>query len=140
MSRKTAREYAYKLVFEYLFNHTKNSRTYDVFTNADLDGEDVKYLEKVYSGITEHYDELIADVEKYSHGFSAERIYKTDLSALLVAIYEMKYMNKEIPLSVSINEAVLLVKHYSTEKSHSFVNGILSSVYKEVTANDTDRR
>ena len=55
MSRKTAREYAYKLVFEYLFNHTKNSRTYDVFTNADLDGEDVKYLEKVYSGITEHY-------------------------------------------------------------------------------------
>ena len=140
MSRKIAREYAYKLVFEYLFNHTKNTKTYDVFTNADLDAEDVKYLEKVYSGITEHFDELISVVEKYSQGFVADRIYKTDLSALLVAIYEMKYMNKEIPLSVSINEAVVLVKHYSTEKSHSFVNGILSSVYKEVTANDPDRR
>ena len=137
MSRKTAREYAYQLVFEYLFNRTKNSKTYEI-RNTDLDEEDLAYLDKVYNGVIDHYDELVGTIEKYSHGFVVERIYKTDLSALLLAIYEMKYMNKEIPLSVSINEAVVLVKHYSTEKSHSFVNGILSSVYKEITENGTD--
>ena len=45
----------------------------------------------------------------------------------------MKYMD-DIPLNVSISEAVELVKIYSTEKSHAFVNGILSSVYKNITS------
>lgn len=138
MSRKTAREYAYKLIFEYLFSRVRNNKTYQVFTNADLDQEDIKYLEEVYSGVIGHYDELTDTIEKYSHGFTVERIYKTDLSALLLSIYEMKYMRDSIPLSVSINEAVVLVKHYSTDKSHSFVNGVLSSVYKEITSNGTD--
>lgn len=138
MSRKIAREYAYKLIFEYLFSHVKNGKTYQVFSNADLDSADIIYLDKIYSGVIEHFDELKTTIEKYSHGFTVDRIYKTDLSALLLAIYEMKYMGKEIPLSVSINEAVVLVKHYSTERSHSFVNGILSSVYKELTTNATD--
>ena len=99
---------------------------------------DVAYLNNVYLGVIKNKKELFDTIEKYSQGFSIERIYKTDLAALLLAIYEMKYMRNEIPLSVSINEAVVLVKHYSTEKSHSYVNGILSSVYKEITANGTD--
>ena len=49
-----------------------------------------------------------------------------------MAIYEMKYM-KDIPLSVSINEAIIIVKKYSTDKSHTFVNGILASVYKDLS-------
>ena len=132
MSRKVAREYAYKLVFEFLFSNTPNNRTYQLFTCADLDDNDVSYVEKVYFGIIKEYSSLISIIENYSQGFSIDRIYKTDLSALLIAIYEMKNID-EIPLSVSINEAVVLVKKYSTEKSNSFVNGILSSVYKSIT-------
>lgn len=135
MSRKVAREYAYKLVFEYLFSNTTNSRTYQLFACADLDEKDVEYLENVYFGIAKKYDELINVVSEFSHGFNIDRIYKTDLSALLIAIYEMKYID-DIPLSVSINEAVILVKKYSTDKSNSFVNGILSSVYKSLTTQE----
>ncbi|MGN0768636.1 MAG: transcription antitermination factor NusB [Christensenellales bacterium] len=132
MSRKIAREYAYKLIFEYIFSKTPNPRTYQIFACADIDESDTAYLEKVYQGVTAKYDELIGDIERYSQSFAIDRIYKTDLSALLLAIYEMKYMD-DIPLSVSISEAVVLVKKYSTEKSNAFVNGILSSVYKELT-------
>ena len=135
MSRKVAREYAYKLVFEFLFSNATNSRTYQLFSCADLDEKDVEYLENVYFGIAKKYDELINVVSEFSHGFNIDRIYKTDLSALLIAIYEMKYID-DIPLSVSINEAVILVKKYSTDKSNSFVNGILSSVYKSLTTQE----
>jgi N utilization substance protein B len=131
MSRKIAREYAYKLIFEFLFSKTPNQRTYKLFSSADIDENDVRYLEKVYNGVADKYDELIETISKYSSGFAIDRIYKTDLSALLLAIYEMKYVD-DIPLSVSISEAVILVKKYSTEKSNTFVNGILSSVYKEL--------
>ena len=131
MSRKVATEYAYKLVFEYLFSKTPNPRTYNIFACADLDENDIKYLEKIYNGVIGKYDSLVKIISEYSQGFELNRIYKTDLSALLIAVYEMKYMD-DIPLSVSISEAVLLVKKYSTERSNSFVNGILSSVYKNI--------
>ena len=37
----------------------------------------------------------------------------------------------EQAMSLSVNEAVELAKKYSTEKSPSFVNGVLSSIYKQ---------
>ncbi len=132
MSRKIAREYAYKLIFEFLFSNTVNNRTYELFKCADLDDNDIEYLEKVYSGVIANYTDLLETISHYSHGFAIDRIYKADLSALLLAIYEMKYM-KDIPLSVSINEAIIIVKKYSTDKSHTFVNGILASVYKDLS-------
>lgn len=135
MSRKVARENAYKLVFEYLFNFVPNNKTYSVFSNGDMDDSDIKYLEKVYYGVIENYDELCRVISDYSQGFALDRIYKPDLSALLIAIYEMKYM-EDIPTSVSINEAVDLVKRYSTDRSNSFVNGILAAVNKKITEKD----
>lgn len=135
MSRKVARENAYKLVFEYLFNFVPNNKTYSVFSNGDMDDSDIKYLEKVYYGVIENYDELCRIISEYSQGFALDRIYKPDLSALLIAIYEMKFM-EDIPTSVSINEAVDLVKRYSTDRSNSFVNGILAAVNKKITEND----
>ena len=46
-----------------------------------------------------------------------------------LAIFEMNYL-EDIPVSVSINEAVELCKKYATENDASFVNGILSTVAK----------
>ena len=132
MSRKVARENVYKLVFEYLFSKTPNARTYSVLSCGDVDESDVSYMEKVYYGVIDKYNELVDIISKHSEGFAIDRIYKPDLSALLVAIYEMKYID-DIPVAVSINEAVELVKKYSTDKSNSFVNGILASVNKSLT-------
>jgi N utilization substance protein B len=136
MSRKLARECTYKLVFEFLFNKTINKRTYEIFENSDLDEGDIEYMQKAYLGVVSNYPELMEIISKYSEGFAQDRIYRTDLSALLLAIYEMKYM-PDIPLSVSIAEAVELVKKYSTEKSNQFVNGILSTVYKTLKTENT---
>ncbi|NLL56838.1 MAG: transcription antitermination factor NusB [Clostridiales bacterium] len=137
MSRKLARECAYKLVFEFLFNQTVNKRTYEIFEHIDLDDNDIEYMQKAYLGVVTNYAELMDIIAKYSQGFSIDRIYRTDLSALLIAVYEMKYMS-DIPLSVSIAEAVELVKKFSTEKSNQFVNGILSTVYKELNAQKSE--
>ena len=131
MSRKVARENVYKLVFEFLFNGTPNARTYTVLSNGDVDESDVAYMENIYYGIIEKYPELISIISEHADGFAIDRIYKPDLSALLIAIYEMKYID-DIPVAVSINEAVELVKKYSTDKSNSFVNGILASVNKSI--------
>ena len=63
-------------------------------------------------------------------GWSIKRITKTALAILRLAIYEIKYYD-EIPVSVSINEAVELAKKYATKEDASFINGILSTVCKD---------
>lgn len=131
--RKKARDSVYKLVFEYLFLGRENPRTLAIMTAVDMPGSESEYITTVYRGVIEHAEELKETVSKYAVNFKSDRIFLADMAAMLIAVYEMKYMD-DIPLGVSISEAVELVKTYSTEKSYSYVNGILSSVYKELTA------
>ncbi len=134
MSRVTAREAAFKLVFEFLFSGEINKRTFGLFSAAEDDETESEYIREVYCGVIDNYDELVSIIGRFSEngaekGFSVERIYKPDLAVLLVAVYEMKYM-KSIPNNVSISEAVNLIKRFSTEKSHRYVNGVLAAVNK----------
>lgn len=131
--RKKSRETVYQLIYELLFIGLEpNEFTLNKLIEDNNLKEERDYILTVYNGVIEKYDEIIELIAKYAIGFKVDRIYKTDLAALLLAIYEMKYMDS-IPLSVSISEAVELVKIYSTEKSSSYVNGVLSSVFKDIS-------
>ncbi len=133
MSRSTAREHLFQLTFEQLFSEDKNDVTLEAYLmDASLTDSDKQYVRKAYDGIYTHLDELKGIIAKYSNGFNIDRIYKPDLAAMIVSVYEMKYV-PEVPAAVSINEAVELVKRYSTEKSKSYVNGVLASVNKALT-------
>ncbi len=126
MSRSYARECAFKLVFEYIFNKEKDDEALSEFIEEDKNKAEVGYISEVIA----HYDELVSDVEKFSKSFKIDRVYKVDLAILLVAIYEMKYISS-IPAKVSMNEALNLSKIYSTEKSYNYINGILSNFVGE---------
>ena len=98
-----------------------------------LSQKDREYIDAVIKGVGEKKSELDSVITEYAKGWSLERIIKVDLSVLRYCIYEMKYMADRTPLAVSINEAVEISKKYGTEKSKSFVNGVLSSFYKALT-------
>lgn len=127
MSRRDARDVAFKLIFEFTFTKENKDFLIDEYSlELNLDGDDMSYIKEVYFGVISHYDELIQDISKYTENFSVDRIYKVDLALLLLAIYEIKYMEK-IPFKVSVNEAIGLAKKYSTEKSVKYLNGVLSN-------------
>ncbi|MPN62610.1 Transcription antitermination protein NusB [bioreactor metagenome] len=74
-------------------------------------------------------------IEKNSIGWRINRISKVSLAILRLAVCEMLYI-PEVPVSVSINEAVELCKKYGAQEDASFVNGILGSVAKQIDASD----
>lgn len=132
MSRKTARENAYKLIFEYLFNGEKDSFSYKVLmSNPQISKDDIDFIASLYSGAIDNLDAISNKIKEHAQGFSYDRIYKPDLAALILAIYEMTYT--DTPKTVAITEALDIVKTYSTDKSSAYVNGILASVYKDLT-------
>lgn len=129
MTRKQAREEAFILVFEKEFNgNTTNEILESAAEARDLEPDD--YVKTVFCGVYDHLSELDGVISENSVGWSIKRISKTALCILRLALYEINYMD-DIPVSVSINEAVELAKKYATKDDASFVNGILSTVVKK---------
>ena len=95
--------------------------------------ESKKYINDVISGVVDKLKEIDPLIEKYSRGWSFNRIPNIDIAVLRLCIYEMIF-REDIPASVSINEAVNLAKKYGHDESGTFVNGILGSIYKEAVA------
>ena len=126
MSRRSARENAFRLVYEYAETEERNDFTKSILC-AGAAPEDVAYTERLYDGVLVHYAYLQEIIARYSVGFALDRLYKTDLAVLLIAVYEILWCG-DVPEKVSVNEAVELCKIYSTDKSPSFVNGVLASV------------
>lgn len=128
MTRKQAREEAFILIFEKEFNDNSIEDILETAAEArDLVPDD--YINRVFKGVYDSLGELDSLISESLVGWSITRISKTALCIMRLAIFEMKYI-EEIPLSVSINEAVELCKKYATENDASFVNGILSTVAK----------
>ena len=131
MSRKRTREKAYQLLFSYAFRRESNDYGYDeVLLNEEMDEEDKAYLSEVFHNIPLRYDELTADISPLLKNFTLDRLAVTDLTALLLSAYELKYM-PSIPAKVSVNEAVNLAKKFSTDQSGAFVNGVLAALVKK---------
>lgn len=128
MTRKQAREEAFILIFEKEFNDNSIEDIMETAAEArNLVPDD--YINRVFKGVYDSLVELDSLISESLVGWSITRISKTALCIMRLAIFEMKYI-EEIPLSVSINEAVELCKKYATENDASFVNGILSTVAK----------
>ena len=64
---------------------------------------------------------------------TGSRITPVSRSVIRLCIYEMLYMN-DIPVAVSLNEAIELVKKFDDEKMRPFVNGLLNGVKNEIEA------
>lgn len=124
--RKTARENAFKLIFEKLINDESDELGYSALTEV-LDENDKNFLDALVGGVEKEKDFLKSVVSRFLRGFNIDRIYKIDLAILYVACYEILFM-PDVPEKVSVNESVELAKTYSTDKSPSFINGVLAGV------------
>lgn len=122
--RSYAREVAFCKLYSYLICG-KFDGDFSQFDADKLDEDDVKFASSLVNGVIEQREKLDSVVSTLSKDFKLSRIYKLDLAALEMAIWEID--NVATPYQVVINEAVSLVKKYSTEKSAGFVNGILGS-------------
>lgn len=127
--RKTARENAFKLIFEKLINEDSDELGYAALTEG-LDENDKNFLDTLLCGVETEKEFLKSVVSRFLRGFNLDRIYKIDLAILYVSCYEILFLT-DVPDKVSVNEAVELAKTYSTDKSPAFVNGVLAGVIAE---------
>ena len=106
-----------------------------VFDNEEQDGaEPDAYAITLLKGVEEHKDEIDDMVDSCSDNWAIGRMPIMDRSILRLAVYEMMH-EEDVPVSVSINEAVELAKEFGGEdESHRFVNGVLGQIAKRLEA------
>lgn len=133
--RKNAREAVYKLLFSNLFNDKFDNEFKEfIYGEENLSNEDVQFADEILDAYTKNESEINEIITKLSKGYKLDRIYTTDKCAMQIAITEMTYLS-DIPHIVSINEAMELVRLYSTPESPNFVNGILAEYKKLLELN-----
>ena len=131
ISRYKMREQAFFLCFEALFTDA------DIDEIADNAGDArdefiCDYAIECAKGVAEHCDVIDAKITaNLKAGWKISRISKVSLALLRLAVYEMLYLD-DIPVSVSINEAVELSKKYTVQDDTAFINGVLGAIAKEL--------
>ena len=132
MKRSEARELLFKAIYETEIQKDFSEEHIDLFieNNEIEDKETISYIKKSIMGINKNAKELEELISKnLKKDWTLDRISKTSIAILKLAIYEIKYAN--IPFKVAINEAVDLSKKYSEDTAPAFVNGILASIVAE---------
>ena len=150
MTRANARELAVHLIYGRDFTgeepeqvvsvrlakeyYAKLSQENDVYAERPSRAQ-MAYLDKVVSGVANRAEDLNAQIQKYAIGWDVSRISRLTRAIMQLAIFEILYV-EDVPTGVAVSEAVRLAKKYDGDDTGSFVNGILGSFARSLSAEE----
>ncbi len=129
MDRVSQREWVVKVLFEMDFNNSDLNDLDRILENHEL--QEIEFIRNSVSSTLNNLEKIDEIINRHLDRLPFGKISNTDKAILRTSINEF-VIDKTIPVSVSINEAVEISKKYSREDSYKFINGILSSVAKEL--------
>lgn len=130
MSRRTARETAMHAYYQMEIHKDCGEDVAKTYIDETVSNEgDKKYINEMIHLFIKNKGTIDKNINDNLKGWSIERLSKIDLAILRISLVEMLFRD-DIPVKVSINEAIELGKRYGTEESSSFISGLLGSVAK----------
>ncbi len=129
MTRNDAREIMMQILYELDAQKALEEAKAQQLADERLPGDHAVRGGKLLSAIVAQLDEIDDDINKYADRWKTSRMPKVDLAIMRLACGEMRYCD-DIPVAVSINEAINMAKKYSTDNSARFIHGVLGAVSK----------
>ena len=127
MTRTEAREQAFMVLFEKIFN--SESTISEIIAEAQ-DSELIKingFAERILIAVEENIEAIDNIITENAQGWTLTRLPRVTLAILRLAVCEIKYLD-EVPAGVAVNEAVELAKKYGTNDDAGYINGILGTI------------
>jgi len=98
-------------------------------TDEELPSDGERFLHRLVYGVWEHYPYLDRIIEEAAPNWPVSQMPGVDKAILRIALYEILIDDTEqTPVKAVINEAVELAKHFGSDNSSRFVNGVLGTV------------
>ncbi len=126
--RRKSREIAIQVLYQLEMNDIAAKNAIKSFWDTYQPLDDLKeFTNQIIYGVIKHRKRIDQIIAKTSDHWSLDRIAHVDRNILRAGIFEMLYCS-DIPVKVTIDEAVELAKKFGTEHSSSFINGVLDKV------------
>jgi len=93
----------------------------------NLSEENKEFIRHLVSGIVQKKEAIDLSIQRFAPAWPLEQMAVIDRSILRLAIFEILFDNR-VSVKVAINEAIVLAKHFGSEKSPKFINGVLGSI------------
>ncbi|WP_010631970.1 transcription antitermination factor NusB [Sporolactobacillus vineae] len=129
MKRRQSREMALQVLFQMMLSGTDRKTAWEAVNEQDLPED--PFVDRLLDGISGHEKEIDQWIGRHLVNWSFDRIGNIDKAILRLAVCELLYFD-DVPDTVTISEAVELCRKFSDEKSRKFVNGVLSSITREL--------
>lgn len=130
--RSTARRCAAQMLYSSEIRNTPSSVLLENSEYDCLETPVSDYALELIAGIEANKAQLDEMLESASTNWKLDRMPLMDLNILRIALFEMLHKD-QIPISVSINEAVELAKSFGGEDdSPRFVNGLLGNIARQI--------
>ena len=98
----------------------------ELFSGPEVES-DKAFVRKLLQSAFAGYDRYFSMISESVTGWEKERLFSTDVALIVMGLAEASSF-PTIPVKVTINEYVEISKFYGTQKSRSFVNGLLALV------------
>lgn len=132
-SRARTRKFLYQMLYASTFEKVEIETFKESFFSWIFEaGIDEEYLKNMYQLIINNEIFLVDTVKTYAPKFDIENMDLSYILPLFICVTELFISKEEIPVKVSINEAVEISKVYWDDSSRKMVNWVLNKVYNDI--------
>jgi transcription antitermination protein NusB len=104
----------------------------------EADRETAQFADELVRGVQSERRAIDAIIQKSSTNWKLDRMARVDRNILRLAVYEM-LRRADVPVRVTLNEAIELGKKFGSEESSAFVNGVLDRIANDALPDATPK-
>ena len=133
-SRRKARVLAFQALFSWDSNRDSSENLSDFLwldeeMRARYDEDVLVFARYILNGTLENIEAVDKIISDNLEHWDLTRVGKVDLAILRMSVYALKFQ-KDIPSTVTIDEAIDIAKVYGSDESYKFINGVLDGILK----------
>ena len=127
-TRRKGRELGVQALYQIQMTGDASAAAVELFLSHFEGSANAKeFARRLVSGVISQRAEIDRLIEQSTENWKLARMAKVDLIILRIATYELVFCS-DIPLNVSLDEAIEIAKRYGTVESAAFINGVLDQV------------
>jgi N utilization substance protein B len=129
-ARSKARKQALDLLYE---TDIRGTNLVETLVSRDIpaEGPDARpireYTKELVNGVSNNRRKIDELITTYAQGWDMDRLPAVDRNILRLGIYEILW-SSDVPMSVAIDEALLLAQELSSDDSSKYIHGVLGRI------------
>ena len=129
-ARSKARKQALDLLYE---TDIRGTNLVETLASRDIpaEGPDARpireYTKELVNGVSDNRRKIDELITTYAQGWDMDRLPAVDRNILRIGIYEILW-STDVPMSVAIDEALILAKELSSDDSSKYIHGVLGRI------------